>query len=619
MLNRRSRSVAVRGRRWSVTAMIILAAATLLGPSLITAAATPATTQELAGGVTYPAPVIFSGYGAGDTRFMGYPSLFNGSSTNGEGERGSRYVLGHTTQRDAVGVGGTVLRQSRDGGNYEQMTGSDGYVIPANLVRLAVASGAVYGFAFEDRSLTTKALPPGEPRCIADSCRREFDRWLLAGDVWQRAGKATIEFPDRENQVAWARFYQGPILASDGRTLLTTVYGRYNGLEGWAFFSAVASSTDDGVTWTVIDESELAASTTEQWGEASLAPTSDGGLVAVIRKDENLRGSPTPNIPANVALYVRRSSTQTGAGPWSPLDASARIAADGGNSPSVELMGNGALVIGSGRPDNLLRVSYDGRGTSWSSPYVLYRNTPTTGGDADGWYTFDPYNAAGDRVRRPMRHLGSSTTMGVEAITGNQLLVVGDNCASGWGCPCPATAENPRGWECPQRAGGYPKGTLHGLWRTTVTVDNGRTGRLDLPGMFQRDELTVLDQTFIRYGSCLQGLSGCRQSYAAFAFDGDIRSDTSTVTPNRSLTLRLPRPYQLTGVGAHAFLQGTADLRIEVSSNGQTWSTPARAARDGYLRPFSAPVTAQYVRISDPNPITRSWAAFLHELELYGS
>ncbi|WP_152361048.1 hypothetical protein [Microlunatus speluncae] len=609
MRNQRARSVAGRGRRLSLTVMVSLLLTTLFGPGMITAAATPPTAQVLAGGVTYPTPWMFSGYPAGETKFMGFPSLYNGSSTDGEGERSERYILSHATQRDTVGLGSTVLRQSR-GGNFEVMDSADGYVIPSNFVRLGVASGAVYGFTFEDRSVIDET-------CTQPSCRREFDRWLLAGDNWQRAGKATINFPTRNNEVAWARIYQGPILAGDGKTLITTVYGRYNAQHGWAFFSAVADSTNDGVTWTV--RSELAVSTTEQFGEASVAPTSDGGLIAVIRKDENLRGSPIANIPANVALYVRRSSTQSAAGPWTPLDASARLAADGGNSPSVELLGNGALVIGSGRPDNVLRVSYDGRGIAWSNPYVLYRNTPTTGGDADGWYSFDPYNPQGHRVRRPMRHLGSSTTMGIEAITGNQLLVVGDNCASGWGCPCPATAQNPRGWECPQRAGGYPKGTQTGLWRTTVTVDNGRVGRLDLPGMFRRDELTVLDPTFSRYGSCATP-TGCRQSYAAFAFDGDARSDTSTVTPNRSLTLRLPRAYQLTGVGAIAYLQdGGADLKIEVSSNGQSWSTPARGARDGYLRPFAAPVSAQYVRISDPNPISKPLAAFLHELELYGS
>jgi hypothetical protein len=37
----------------------------------------------------------------------------------------------------------------------------------------------------------------------------------------------------------------------------------------------------------------------------------------------------------------------------------------------------------------------------------------------------------------------------------------------------------------------------------------------------------------------------------------------------------------------------------------------------GVLRPFTAPVTARYVRISDPNPGTDPAAGFLHEVELY--
>jgi hypothetical protein len=89
------------------------------------------------------------------------------------------------------------------------------------------------------------------------------------------------------------------------------------------------------------------------------------------------------------------------------------------------------------------------------------------------------------------------------------------------------------------------------------------------------------------------------------------------VTANRSVTLRLPRAVPVTALGLHAWLQGAADVRIETSVNGATWTTPARGARDGFLRPFTAPVTARYVRISDPNPVTDPSAAFLHEIELY--
>ncbi|MBB5788379.1 hypothetical protein [Jiangella mangrovi] len=323
-------------------------------------------------------------------------------------------------------------------------------------------------------------------------------------------------------------------------------------------------------------------------------------------------------IPSNIALYTVLSAPQTDETWGENWGEPVRISADGGNSPSVELLGNGSLVLASGRTDNQLRFSYDGRGTTWDGPFRPWTNYPTTGGETSGefagWYRYDP-DSSGCCLYRPMRHLGSSGTMGVEAISGTQAFVIGDNCGSGWGCPCPWGA----GWMCPQRAGGYARGTTHGLWKTTVTVNNGRAGRLDLPAMFRNDQLTVVETSFSRYGLCPEGIAGCRQSYAAFAFDGDIRSDTSLVTPNRSVTLRLPRAYQLTGVGLHMNLQGDDDARIQVSTNGVDFSTPARAARDGYLRPFASPVTAQYVRISDPNPITNTLEAFLNEVELYGS
>jgi hypothetical protein len=73
----------------------------------------------------------------------------------------------------------------------------------------------------------------------------------------------------------------------------------------------------------------------------------------------------------------------------------------------------------------------------------------------------------------------------------------------------------------------------------------------------------------------------------------------------------------VTALGLHVYLQGSTDVRIETSPDGTTWSTPARGARDGIVRPFTAPVTAQFLRISDPNAITDSTAAFLHEMELY--
>ncbi|TDC54364.1 hypothetical protein E1212_02680 [Jiangella ureilytica] len=544
-----------------------------------------------------------------DDHFMGFPGLFNGASTNGEGVRNQRLIAGYNRNRDAVGAGSVVLRESTDGGGvWGTFASADGYLQPMNFVRLPVASGAVYAIDFEDLYTTRGTDADGNPNCAIQWCREVFNRRMLAGSTWvDVAEDAKVYFAGKT--VAWARFHQGPILMSDGRTMLSTMYGRYGQAHGWTWFTGVVRSGDGGQNWSLVHEFSVTAA--QSFAEPSLAPTSDGGLIAVLRKDENFKSRA---IPSNVALYTVRSSDQTGENWGAPI----LLSSDGGNSPSVELLGNGSLVLASGRTDNQLRFSYDGRGTTWDGPYRPWTNYPTTGGETSGefagWYRYDA-DASGCCLYRPMRHLGSSGTMGVEAISGNQAFVIGDNCGSGWGCPCPWGA----GWMCPQRAGGYTRGTTHGLWKTTVTVNNGRAGRLDLPAMFRADQLTVAETAFSRYGLCPDGIAGCRQSYAAFAFDGDIRSDTSLVTPNRSVTLRLPRAYQLTGVGLHMNLQGPADARIQVSTDGVTFTTPARAARDGYLRPFASPVTAQYVRISDPNTITNTLEAFLNEVELYGS
>ncbi|SDU61887.1 hypothetical protein [Jiangella alkaliphila] len=571
----------------------------------VTATEEPAEAQALAGSVTVPAGTMFT---VSDTHFLGFPGLFNGSSTNGEGMRNPRMIAGYNANRDAVGAGSVILRESTDGGGvWDPFDSGDGRLQPMNFYRMSIASGAVYAIDFEDLSVTRGKDADGNPICDIQWCREVFNRRMLAGSEWVDAPDAKVYFAGKT--IAWARFHQGPILMSDGQTLLSTMYGRYGAAHSWAWFTGVVKSTDGGQNWSLVSELTLEAS--QGFSEPSIAPTSDGGLIAVLRRDEALRSR---NIPSNVALYTMRSDEQTGAN-W---DAPVRLSSDGGNSPSVELLGNGALVLASGRTDNQLRLSYDGRGLTWDGPYRPWSNYPTTGGETSGefagWYRFDA-DSSGCCLYRPMRHLGSSGTMGVEAISGTQAFVIGDNCGSGWGCPCPWGA----GWMCPQRAGGYAHGTQHGLWKSVVTVNNGRPGRLDLPTMFRNDQLTVVETSFSRYGVCGGNINGCRQSYASFAFDGDIRSDTSLVTAGRSVTLRLPRTYQLTGVGLHMHLQGSTDARIQVSTDGVTFTSPARGARDGYLRPFAAPVTAQYIRISDPNPLVDTTRAFLNEVELYGS
>lgn len=474
----------------------------------------------------------------------GAPALYDVSVTAADGTRAGRLVLSATD--------GT--RQSADGGTTWSSLGASADVV----FRLANAAGDVVAIGTDGTA-------------CAENCLR-FPRRTLTAAGWADAGTATVTFAQ---PVASARFGRGVVLLGDAKTALAAMSG--------PAYAAVVRSTDGGVTWTEVAQLATGA----DWSAASLSATADGGLIAALGKDENLRG----DVPANVALYTVKAPTQSGVGWGAPV----RVAADTGGTPSVTQLGNGALVLSSGRPDNVLRFSFDGKGTAWSSPTTVYQNHPVTGADADGWYTPDGGTA------RPLRHLGSSGTLGVAPLAGNRVLVAGDNCAPGWGCPADQTV------------GGYQVDAVPALWKSAVEVDTAQWGKADLTTMFQRGELTLVNST----PSCYGDTTACRQSLAAYAFDGDPRADSSLVTGNRSVTVRLPRPVAITGLGLHVSAQGATDVRIETSADGSTWTAPSRGAREGIVRPFSAPVTAQFLRISDPNPVTDPSAAFLNEVELY--
>jgi len=529
--------------------------------------------------VTVPPGTIFYNAVSGEA-YAGYPAVFDGGSTGVDGSRTQRIMLTYNSKQDLPGEKGNKVKWSQNGGvNWADYPSHDGTIQASNMVRLPIASGGVIAINYEDLGVTN----PTDPLCSSQPpCRHVFNRWMMTPTTFVDAGTAHVTFLAGK-PIAWARFGQGPIVLDDGKTMLSAMYGVRNGT--WQSFTTVVRSTDLGLTWHEV--AELAAG--PGWNEASLGRTSDGGLIAVMRKDEQLRGV----VPENVALYTRKAPTQSGAG-WG---AAVRLADEGGNSPSVELMGNGALVLASGRPDGLLRFSYDGKGTTWTAPYKLYQNYPRTGGEADGWHE------GGNAADRPMRHLGSSGTVGIMPLGGTRLLAVGDNCASGWGCP--------------SDTGGYDVGRQNAMWKSWVSVSVGDWTRLDLTTMFRNGQLTVQDRQLVRFGNCPGNLAGCRHALDAYAFDGDARSDSSLVTATRSATLRLPSVTTVAALGVHAHLLGSSDIRIEVSTNGTTWSNPAREARDGIVREFTSPVQAQYIRLTDPNPLSDTTAAFLNEVEIY--
>ena len=553
---------------------------TALTALLLTASAASATAEPGVDHAHVPGGQRFYTAVAGEA-FAGYAAVFDAGVTQADGNRTSRLMLGYNSKQDLPLVLGTRVKESVDGGATwrDDFPYANGAVQVANLFRLPNAAGEIVTIDFQDLDVT-------DPSCTdVPTCRRMFDRRTLTSTDWVDAGVATVTFSE---PIAWARFGQSPVLLGDGKTLLAGMYGIYN--QGVTPFAVVVRSTDEGRTWTEVAQLATGAG----WAEPHLSTTSDGGLLAVLRKDEN----PRETVPANLALYSRKAPTQSGAG-WGALT---RLSGETGNSPTVKMLGNGVLVLASGRPDNVLRFSFDGKGTTWSQPSTVYQNYPHTGGGADGWY-----EPPADVVPRLMRHLGSSGTVGMTPVAGNRLLAVGDNCASGWGCPNDSTVTD------------YDVDNKNALWKSTIEADTDQWGKVDLTTLFQRGELTVVNPALARYGDCEADVNDCRQSLAAYAFDGDPRADSSLVTTNRSVTLRLPKPMRVTALGLHAYLLGGTDVRIETSADGVSWNIPTRGSRDGILRPFVTPVTTQYLRITDLNPNTDPTATFINELELYTS
>jgi len=153
-------------------------------------------------------------------------------------------------------------------------------------------------------------------------------------------------------------------VAPDG-SLLAGVYPGY--LEGQDRFPCNVffyRSQDFGRTWRVQGrilyqpdlEADPQGASRDGFTEPSFEILRDGSLLCVLRTTDGLGVGP---------MYVSRS-TNLGK-TWSKPVAFAK----NGVLPRLLLLGNGALVLSSGRPGANLRVSFDGRGERWTEPCQL--------------------------------------------------------------------------------------------------------------------------------------------------------------------------------------------------------------------------------------------------------
>lgn len=157
----------------------------------------------------------------------------------------------------------------------------------------------------------------------------------------------------------------GDMRVARDKSLLTGIYpGLLDGdaAHKWGVF--FYRSTDEGRSWRIQGriryqpdlEADPQAEGRDGFSEPAFELLRDGSLLAVMRTTDGLGVGP---------MYESRSRDMGKT--WSKPRAIARA----GVLPRLLLLGNGVLVLSSGRPGVDLRFSFDGRGDRWSEPHRL--------------------------------------------------------------------------------------------------------------------------------------------------------------------------------------------------------------------------------------------------------
>ncbi|MBF9129653.1 exo-alpha-sialidase [Plantactinospora sp. S1510] len=376
-----------------------------------------------------------------------------------------------------------------------------------------------------------------------------------------------------------------PLELADG-TILVVLYGTFT--DGTNDRAQLQASTDGGRTFT--RRAILAnGNATNDYNEGSIAALPSGKLIAVIRH----------HVSEALATPVYVTSTNNGATWTSPqaLSVSFPNGYDPYNdtskallavAPDLKLMPNGVLVLRSGRPDNWVAISTNGEGTGWVGQ-LTYRNCPSDG----------------------VRTHGSTGYGGIEYLSANRAIVIGDNCELTWGCVTAAETD-------------FTVDKQTRAWRRWIDVLTPDVGRIDLATKYRTGTITV-------GGTMTTPVTGHPRARADGAFDGSTEYWSSAVDADSAGTfvLNLDRAYPLTKVGLSLRNGRAASGRVYASTDGVNWGQPiATATNRTHLAmeyfPQTTPVSARYVKVeldatTGCDSGLGSSCAFLNELELYSS
>lgn len=312
-------------------------------------------------------------------------------------------------------------------------------------------------------------------------------------------------------------------LADTARTLLVPIYVNYTGQTG--HHVDLLQSTDGGLTWTT--RSTIGALADRDLNETTVARVADGTLLAVMRAS-------VPDSTDNVLWSARSKDDGKTWSTLKPVTIGAATMQTLGVDPNLLLLPNGALVLAYGRPDNRVAVSNDGTGETWDEAQVTYVNYPSQG----------------------LRTHGSSGYSAFAPTGSNETVLIGDNCASNWGCPA--------------NESGFTIDSQQRIWQRAVHVGSSDSGRLDLAAKVRAGLVHVTTN--------LTGSSaGHPETRALAAFDGSTAPWSSAIAQNtggkpQSFLVELDRAYDLTRIGVSVGNGRTGRADIYASDDGVHWT-----------------------------------------------
>lgn len=451
-----------------------------------------------------------------------------------------------------------------------------GYTFPSGV---NTETGAGWFSKLRDGSIIGVEFIPGrviDERSVELIARRSTDN----GSTWKDlpATFTTDLSFDGSKFDRGIRVHRDIFHASDG-ALLMTYYTTYAGDPGYR--TELARSTDGGATWHRY--ATVAQFTDDRWmGESGIERAANGDLVAVHRT-----GTPGG---ANIGpLYVNRSSddgrTWTRPEPLRITTASGEPAPTTGVMPVLRLLPNGIMTLTFGRPDNWIAISPDGLGHSFEQAQRTYVNHP--------------------RVNQAFqRNHGSSGNGAHAVVAANRVLVVGDNCAPSWGCP--------------ETDAGFTVDGEYRVWKKFVDVVGPNVGKIDLLGKVEAGTVTV-DTTMTHTMPRLPEMSplGAIDGSTDWASAAVLRSPRGEGV----YTVELDREYTLNQIGLALQYGVPGAARVEVSSDGSTWTEVVDTGTiTSYTQTYYPvrDVRARHVRVTVADTDPRA-PEFLGELELYST